>query len=116
MLDTWAQSYWAAPAVRGMSRRDYFPAMHAQIARLLSRSAVIIACDADDPDTIVGWACVEGECLHYLHTRKELRGQGISRQLLAEAGALSVYSHVSRHLDRGRVPQGWAYQPFRAWR
>lgn len=115
VYDSWAQSFYDAPAVRGAPRGLYFAGMRPRIRRLLERGRLLVACDIADEDTLLGWACCEDTApgvLHYVFVRKDVRGGGVARALIEAAGDIGAYSHKSRGVSR--VPDGWIYDPFAA--
>lgn len=72
--------------------------------RIVARGArVDIAAWEQDPMFIVGWACSEGETLHYVWVRKDFRGKGIARQLVGPLGVTRV-----SHVPEGRNFKGLA--------
>jgi len=107
VIDAWRRSYEDAPAVRGAEREHYRTEMTRAIRRLLDRAECRVACDADDPDTIVGFAAFTGDELHYCYTKKDFRGIGVARQLL-EGAPITAYTCRS---NNARPPAGWAYRP-----
>src|SRR4051794_27887930 len=48
--NSWLQTYLHSPLCFGVHRDVYYPAYRAIINDILSRSAVTMACDPDDPD------------------------------------------------------------------
>lgn len=111
VIDSWRQSFWDAPAMRGMLRDEYFREQEARIYRLLAHPAakLKVARDEQDAELVLGWALLEPPVLHYVLVRKALRGNGIARALLANE-TIDRYSHRSKHLDR--FPAGWHFNPF----
>lgn len=80
VVDTWAK--------RGHDRNERLGAATARVRAILARadSVLRIACLPDDSDAILGWAVVSSDeppTLHYVYVRKDARGQGIARLLLA---------------------------------
>jgi hypothetical protein len=125
IFDSWAQSYWGAPAVAGMNRDDYFAEMRRVIPILMQSplARARVAVPDDDVSTILGWAVYEEQnhrgqlvtVLHYVFVRLDLRGAGIARMLLSTKTP-EAYTHRSRKVDPERLPKGLAYNPFLAWR
>lgn len=72
--------------------------------RIVERGArVDVASWADDPMVILGWACSEGQVLHYVWVRRDFRGQGIARQLVSPLAVTRV-----SHVPEGRNYKGLA--------
>ncbi len=110
VIDSWRQSFWDAPAIRGMARDDYFPAQERRIYALLARpgAKLKVARDEQDAELVLGWALIEAPVLHYVLVRSKLRGNGIARALL-EGFIVDQYSHRSRLVTR--APVGWRFTP-----
>lgn len=117
VVDSWAKSFYGAPAVAGMQKDDYFPAYHAKISTILGRpeTEVHVACLSENEDTIVGWACYEGPCLHYVFVRGSqdgFRRLGLARQLVPPS--ITRYSHRPAKKEL-KAPDGWTYRPDLIW-
>lgn len=75
----------------------------------LRRTATVrVACDREDPDTLLGFACHEGSTLHWIYVRREARGCGVARSLV-EKLELDGYTFITPPI--GRVPEGWVWRP-----
>ena len=108
----WRAGYEHAPEVQKCERTWYRVQMSRRIAWCLEHGTTRVACLEDDPDAILGFACVSkpGTVLHYAAVRKEARGVGIARALLAEHPRLVSYSHRPFHAPK--FLDGLAYTPF----
>ncbi len=90
VLDSWLRSFgqgrtWFWRGVHG----DRFYSGHRKIAEdLLSRGLVLVACLEQVPDAVLGWMCVEGDCLHYVYVKSKYRKKGVARELLRHAQGL----------------------------
>lgn len=127
VFQTWLKDYGRAPTPRQMQPEIYNLEQRRVIERLMSTAAVAIACDEDQPNTILGWACgevwasvVEGALVdtaavvHYMYVPRHFRERAIGKRLLehlvgadAIAGKLPLfYSHLPepRHVDGQRLP------------
>jgi hypothetical protein len=63
-LQAWAQ-YWRA---------------HAPIVSdMIQQSTVTIACDPEQPEIIWGWACVSGDTVHYIMTKRAVHRASAER-------------------------------------
>lgn len=91
VLDTWRRSFESAPAVAGADPSAYELEMKFVIARLFKTSEVLIACDTEDEDTLLGFASISGPTLNYVYVRKDFRNMGVARTLL-EGRDLTGYS------------------------
>lgn len=57
-----------------------------------------VVCSSDEPDVILGYAVVEGPCIHYVFTKTAMRNNGIAKVALGE---LSRYSQCSQLTKTG---------------
>ncbi len=60
----------------------YFAEYHKVIEALLRVSQVRVACLKDDPDTILGYAVLQGDKVHWIHIKSAWRRIGIAKSLL----------------------------------
>lgn len=86
-------SYWLrdhfehSAFASGITKSTYMKLHHLLVERIIARSIVWVACDAEDPTIIYGFICAEGaSTLHYLFVKRRFRGLGIAHRLLNEAG------------------------------
>lgn len=117
VFSSWLNSAIEFPRDRGMRRSVYFAGKHRQIERTIARSELLVAAYDHDPNVAVGWACVEGDTLHFVYVKRELRlgeeaiplrDRGIAHMLL-EGRALRRCSHRPPMRD---LPVGWVFDPF----
>lgn len=109
IIDTWLKSYWDAPAVRGMTRDDYYAVFKPRVREILARPNVTVRvmCPDGDDDTVIGWAALEDVCLHYVFVRREFRHNGFARQLVGDNAM--VFSFRSKSIVD--MPPGLRYWP-----
>lgn len=112
VIDAWKRSYEASPAVRGADREHYRAEMSRAIRRLCSRATVRVACASEDDDHVVGFAAFsqpEGARaeLHYVYVKKDFRGMGIARKLLADV-SVGTYTFTTPTV---RPRSGWSFTP-----
>lgn len=87
--------------------------------RIAERSTILVACDDDDPSTILGYAiCERGEgppVLHYIQTKRDLMRKGIAKALLSHAGisreSAAIYTFTSPIQGKVKTPAHWVYVP-----
>lgn len=114
VFDTWRQDFAQDSKLAKFDRGVYFCLMprHARALTLQRNVQIRIACDAEDEDTIVGFAILSGPTLHYLYTRKTLRGHGIARRLL---DGIEVKSYACKtklgELCLRPAARNWEYAP-----
>lgn len=114
---------------------NYMPGTWATAEAILDRSRCLVACAAADTAVILGFAVVEGNVVHYVFTRPDVRRSGIAKQLLGPLlGKKAMrFSHLPPHhaCVKGRVvtvpskagprqdplpiPSSWVYDPFTRW-
>jgi GNAT superfamily N-acetyltransferase len=56
------------------------------LKKIIPHSTITLACDPDDPDTIWGYICTDGDLLHFIYVKSAFRGFGIGGCLLRAAG------------------------------
>lgn len=102
---SWAQSYFSACRIKDLLSPEEFHKFHRPLRdRFFCRptATVIVACGAEDPDVVIGWAAVEilpnCTCLHYVYVKATFRREwGVARGLLSRAlppGPV-IYSHLT---------------------
>jgi GNAT superfamily N-acetyltransferase len=114
IVDTWRQGLAAESYLCRFDRDVYFRLMARHIKALSAEPGahVRVACDPTDEDTIVGYAVLTGDELHYVYVRQTLWKQGIARLLL---DGLVVKTHSFRTTVGERrirpLERGWSYAP-----
>jgi GNAT superfamily N-acetyltransferase len=83
--------------------------------QLLERAELWIACWAEAPSSVVGWAVIEpgARVVHYVDVLPKFRRNGVAKKLLApcfEHRDVSFTYHVPS-LEKLPVPPGWTYDP-----
>jgi ribosomal protein S18 acetylase RimI-like enzyme len=109
--DSWRRSFEGAPAVRLADREHLRVEMRRVINRLCDHATVLVACDTTDEDTLVGFAAFterDGRSeLHYVYVKKDFRGMGIARSLLANA-RVATFTFLT---PSARPRKGWVFTP-----
>lgn len=118
IVDSWRRDFASTSYLCKLSRDVYFHLMAKHIAALSREDGAVIrvACDPEDAETIIGYAFVTGDELHYVYVRggKEtsMRRFGVARQLL---DGLAIKTHTfetQAFTDRLKPAQrGWTYAP-----
>jgi GNAT superfamily N-acetyltransferase len=107
VFSTWLNSYWPTASgirYRHRSKVDYQRTHDARIKlALLEGMRVTVGFDSEFPGVIVGWVAHTNGTLHFLYVRKELRRNGVARELLATASGLWAHSHATADLARLRA-------------
>ncbi len=89
--------------------------------RILDAATLIVACDDEDPDTLLGYCIYEDgkedtpPVLHYLQTKRDLMRKGIASALLDHAGidraGPCIYTFTSPIQGKTPTPEHWMHVP-----
>jgi hypothetical protein len=102
--DSWFRSF----------ESEYFDEMRrrlrSRLAAQAARSKILIACDPDDADTLLGFAILEGTKLHYVYVRGGMRRVGIARRLLSSVPIETFSTTTSMFRSRIKPDErGWKH-------
>ena len=94
VLDSWCKTVAAEPPWDFATPRHTPPLPHPLLIyehdtilkKIIHKSTITLACDPDDPDTVWGYICSDGELLHFIYVKSAFRGFGIGGCLLRSAG------------------------------
>ena len=94
VLDSWCKTVAAEPPWDFSSTPTPPPLPHplmiyetdTLLKKIIPHSTITLACDPDDPDTIWGYVCTDGDLLHFIYVKSAFRGFGIGGCLLRAAG------------------------------
>ena len=94
VLDSWCKTVAAEPPWDFATPRHTPPLPHPLLIyehdtilkKIIYNSTITLACDPDDPDTVWGYVCSDGELLHFIYVKSAFRGFGIGGCLLRSAG------------------------------
>ena len=94
VLDSWCKTVAAEPPWDFTSTRHTPPPPHPLLIyehdtilkKIIRNSSITLACDPDDPDTVWGYVCSDGELLHFIYVKSAFRGFGIGGCLLRAIG------------------------------
>ncbi len=116
VFGSWVDSYAKSTHAKACGHA-YRAIQDAIVKRHVAASAVLVCCLADDPETIVGWACTDADAIHFVYVKHKWRHNGVAKLLLApylERGGVT-HSHAMTLTDKGdpwvKIPQGWTYDP-----
>lgn len=98
VLSSWLRSYRKARAVSQVSGLVYFQGQEERIRRIASRANVAVACNPEDPSTILGYVVFEpapsGGVVHYVYVKELVRRCGLASRLMAEVpGPFRSHTH-----------------------
>lgn len=105
----WTRSYQRSTFSRAVGRSLYDLVQTRIIRGCVDDGTVLVACDETSPDTLWGFVCYRGTTAHAVVVAKEMRGNGVARDLL---------SGVDKKFDRASH-EGWRglpWVPQEAWR
>ena len=101
IFNSWLKSFRNGLICKDVENTIYFNEHHKLIEKLVKRGTTRVACVADDPANIVGWACYEKIAgilaFHFAYTKHIYRGLGVLRQIMLELNQnhnlASLYTH-----------------------
>ena len=109
---SWHTNFWKVWANKHVLREHYNEGMDRRIERLLSRSVVLVAFFPEVPDEVLGWACMDGDTLHYVYVKAAYRRAGIGSGLTQ--GLVKWYTHSTNEAGRAFMARINAqYNPFK---
>lgn len=76
-----------------IDKEAYFTSYGNYIEHLLKRPRSMVSLAVLDDGTILGWSLYEGSTLHYVWVKKEVRRQGIAKELLVNK--VNTISHIT---------------------
>ncbi len=123
VTNSWLKSLRAGGLfTQGVPNDIYYQMHHKLLETLIPRSLLVVLCNLDDPDQIIGWACVEREpqilMLHYVYVKHSLRRNGFMNLLLDEVlkredVRFKFTTHMTAMWDALRPKdRGWIYNPY----
>ncbi len=96
----------------GIERSVMFRLYQPVVLSLIARSHVVVACDPEAHDIVLGWVAFEGPTLHYVCVKPRWQRLGVASLLLADFVELPVtYTHRTQDGMRLPVPEAWSYAP-----
>ena len=107
VLDSWCKTVAAEPPWDFSSTRHTPPPPHplliyehdTLLKKIIRNSSITLACDPDDPDTVWGYVCCDGELLHFIYVKSAFRGFGIGGCLLRAAGIPKGKMNISHRTE-----------------
>ncbi len=110
--------YYSAPANRYMLPSIYYAEHKKVLCRLLESCPLLIACDQDSPEIIMGFALFGPKTAHYVYVKRPFRKFGIARMLLAEIGiglddcTVTHWTEDLTEIWRSKRYPGLVYNPY----
>lgn len=109
---SWIRSHAASGMARLAGQRAYYSGQHELVDWLLDHAETRVACSPRDPTTIIGWACVAGDVVHYVWVQEDFRRHGVARALLHGLAEHVQYTHRTDMLREVKLPDGWWFNPY----
>ena len=121
ITSSWLRSFRDGYLVRSIPNTVYYYQHHKILEALLPRSVVLIACNEENPDQILGWICAEvvdtALVIHYMYVKQPFRKFGIAKRLVgileeSESPPAVMVTHstpISRPIIKDK---GWVYNPY----
>ena len=96
VLDSWTKTVAAEPPWDFSTPHHTPPLPHpimiyehdTILKKIIRNSTITLACDPDDPDTVWGYVCTDGDLLHFIYVKSAFRGFGIGGCLMRAAKLL----------------------------
>lgn len=115
LMWVYAPMFDTRPVKRSKSH-PFWTFHRAVVQRLLAKHGARVLCVDDDPDRIVGWACVGDGVVHYVEAIEDYGLADMARLLLEDRlPEPSLYTHKCPALSALPVPGNWEYQPIKAF-
>lgn len=118
VIGTWRSSYAGRSKLHAFDGDIYFRLLQRYIWDLKRGlgGTLLVAADAGNPDSLLGFAALQGDHLLYVYVRggkdTSVRHFGVARELL-EGRSIKRYAFRTEQGDRRLKPEarGWAYEP-----
>lgn len=97
-----------------IDRKVFFDKYNALLAVLFHKPIIVkIAVMANDPDHYLGFSMIDGNTLHFVYVRPEVRGGGIARELVPN-DQIKQFSHITKLGNRiwKERRKEWIFNPF----
>lgn len=119
VTDAWRMSFHNGGTAAQFADRDHLrEEMGRVFERLLPGAKVLVACDLEDDDTLLGFAAATDGELHYVYVRGgnevvNVRKQGVARDLVEAIGPVRSYTFSTIAGIRRLRPRerGWKFTP-----
>jgi len=124
ITSSWLESFRNAPMVRGVPNSIYYHYHHKSLEEVLPRSVVLMACNAEDTDQLVGFICAEvfekSLVVHYVYVKQAFRRLEVAKRMLqtlidSEKPELIQYTAQTPSIfefERKLKDQGMVYNPY----
>tara|TARA_E500000331_G_scaffold265443_1_gene256654 strand:- start:342 stop:815 length:474 start_codon:yes stop_codon:yes gene_type:complete len=132
ITSSWLKSNRYGYLPQSIPNTVYYHQHHKILEEVIPRSVVLVACNHEDPDQILGWMCAEvvdtAMVIHYVYIKKTFRKFGLAKRLVETMAEVEkppafmcthsnreVRDIVERHkiiynpyLLFDKLPEGWS--------
>lgn len=116
ILSSWLKSHRQVGDNAWMANDVYYAIHRARFTTALHQR-VVVACDPEHEDQILGWACagLDGHTVHYVYVKQVFRRFGLARRLVDRVtdGGTFIATHVGVAHDALRTKFHVIYDPSR---
>jgi len=86
ITSSWLKSHRYGYSSQSVPNTVYYHQHHKILEEVIPRSVVLVACNHEDPDQILGWMCAEvvdtAMVIHYVYVKKSFRKFGLAKRLV----------------------------------
>jgi spore coat polysaccharide biosynthesis protein SpsF (cytidylyltransferase family) len=98
IIDSWLESYRLSRWAKKVPGPIYYREHKARVLETLRSSTVLVACDKEQDDHLVGWCAYDTRALHYVYVKGQMRRFGIARELIQPCrGVVKLHTHETSH-------------------
>lgn len=124
ITNSWLRSLRNAPQVQGIPNNTYYYQHHKLLEQLIPRSVVLVICNENDEDQILGWCCAEvvdtALVVHYVYIKHPFRKLGLATRLVklleeSEQPPAIMHTHMTEIGRRIVKEKDWVFNPYLAW-
>lgn len=99
-----------------VSTSTYYSQMGMLMDKLIDGGRVRLQVNSERPQQIYGWACADGDLLHFVYVKQPFRRYGLARELLADLGFTGKVrcSHWTRYASAyaAKKPSALIFDPY----
>ncbi len=121
ITSSWLKSNRDGFMVRSVPNTVYYHQHHKILEAIMPNGIVIVACNEEDPDQILGWCCAEvvdtALVIHYIYIKQPFRKFGIATKLVTlleetEKPPAVMVTHSNPMVRPLIKDKGWVYNPY----